>query len=207
MLVTIAEKINYSLSLQKRIRFAFLFPILFYSHFISFSQQTSAALNTSIDSLQSFLKTAKEDTIKLNTLYKLSEECADADILKYAEASLTLAEKLSASSINAIANAGKKGIANASANIGFVYANKGNISKALELFQRSLSIHEEMKNKKGISNLLNNIAVIYKTQGDLKVAFCCISSRLRRIGPLAGRYNGCDRNDPLDKQRRVHDNR
>ncbi len=58
-----------------------------------------------------------------------------------------------------------------------------------------------------------------KTQGDLKVAFCCFSSRLRcspggsveaaagfkpaaastlppGIGPLAGRYNGCDRNDP-----------
>jgi hypothetical protein len=46
-----------------------------------------------------------------------------------------------------------------------------------------------------------------KTQGDLKVAFCCVSSRLRRIGPLAGHYNGCNSKVPLDKQRRVHDNR
>ncbi|MBA3682633.1 MAG: tetratricopeptide repeat protein [Bacteroidetes bacterium] len=110
-----------------------------------------------IDSLLSVLKAAKEDTNKVKTLYNLSEECGDEDILKYAEASLALSEKLNY----------KKGIANAFVNIGFVYANKGNVSKALAFFQKGLNIQQEIGDKQGICTSLNNMAVIYKTQGDL----------------------------------------
>ena len=90
--------------------------IFCFLHF-SMSGQTNndpAQFNSRIDSLLSLLKTAKEDTNKVNILYELSEECSEEDILKYAQAALLLAEKLNY----------KKGVAVASNNIGYVYYTK-----------------------------------------------------------------------------------
>ena len=83
-----------------------------------------------VDSLLSILKTAKEDTNKVNILFQLSEQCVVEDILKYAQQSLALAEKLKY----------EKGIANAYNNIAFVYHNQGQIQKALEYYAEALAI-------------------------------------------------------------------
>lgn len=113
-----------------------------------------------VDSLLAVLKTAKEDTNKVNTLFTLSEYCAEEDILQYAEAALRLSEKLNY----------KKGIANSLGNIGFAYFNQGQIERALEYFLRSLKIQEEVGNLKGMSHLLNNIGFILKGQGEIDKA-------------------------------------
>ena len=115
------------------------------------------AQRTTIDSLQNLLSTAKEDTNKVNILYQLSEACAEEDILKYAMPALQLAEQLNF----------KKGMAQASNNVGYAYNNLGELNKALQYYQNSLRIYEELGNKGGVANLLNNIAVIYNNQGDI----------------------------------------
>ena len=141
--------------------------------FFVFCQLPSAncyAQQSKLDSLLSLLKTAKEDTNKLNIISQLSEECATEDILKYAELALKLSEKLSTSSIEAVATAGKNGIANAFNNIGFVNMNNGEIPKALEYYRKSLKLREEVGNKSGIAVSINNIGFIYNNQGDIESA-------------------------------------
>lgn len=125
-----------------------------------------------IDSLKNLLKTLRENTDKVNILYQLSEESNDdRDVLNYASQSMQLAEKLNY----------KKGIADASNNVGYAYMNLGDIPKALEYYHRSLKIQEELsvqetdstavrESKIGIANSLNNIAYVYDNQGDITMA-------------------------------------
>ncbi|MBI4931426.1 MAG: tetratricopeptide repeat protein [Bacteroidetes bacterium] len=108
----------------------------------------------------------------MNILYQLSEESNDdRDVLNYASQSMQLAEKLNY----------KKGIADASNNVGYAYMNLGDIPKALEYYHRSLKIQEELsvqetdstavrESKIGIANSLNNIAYVYDNQGDITMA-------------------------------------
>jgi len=51
-------------------------------------------------------------------------------------------------------------------NIGFIYYNRGLISIAIEYFDRSLKLQEEINDKEGIAYSLNNIAFIYNNQGE-----------------------------------------
>ncbi|MDP3145683.1 MAG: tetratricopeptide repeat protein [Bacteroidota bacterium] len=55
-------------------------------------------------------------------------------------------------------------------NFGFLMNQKGNISKALEYYKRSLKIQEEIHDKPGIATVLNNMAFIYSYQGDATLA-------------------------------------
>ncbi|HYV92667.1 MAG TPA: tetratricopeptide repeat protein [Chitinophagales bacterium] len=128
--------------------------------FISFSVLLTMAQQSKIDSLENLLKTAKEDTNKVNILYQLSEECNEEDILKYAMPALQLAEKLNY----------KKGMANACNNIGYAYGNQMNSSKALEYFKKSLVIQEEIGDKEKIALSFNNIAEVYNNRGDITEA-------------------------------------
>jgi len=122
-----------------------------------FTPNNCDAQDTKMDSLQNLLKTAREDTTKVNILYELSEECAEEDILKYATPALELAEKLNF----------KKGIADALNNIGYVHNASGDRSGALKYYYKSLKIREEIGDKEGIAGSFNNIAVIYNNQGDV----------------------------------------
>ena len=51
-------------------------------------------------------------------------------------------------------------------NIGLIHRDQGDYPKALDLFQRSLKIEEEMGDKFGIAGSLTNIGLIYMEQGD-----------------------------------------
>lgn len=113
-----------------------------------------------MDSLLTVLKTATEDTTKVNVLFTLSEVCPEEDILKYAEEALHLSEKLNF----------KRGIADALGNIGFAYYNQGQIERGLEYFIKSLKYQEEVKNFNQVAFLLNNIGFIFKEQGDIDKA-------------------------------------
>lgn len=50
-------------------------------------------------------------------------------------------------------------------NYGVDYENKGDIPKALECYEKSLKIKEQINDKLGISSSLNNIGLIYSNQG------------------------------------------
>src|ERR1035438_1710081 len=91
-----------------------------------------------IDSLLTVLKSAKEDTSKVNMLNDLSTECSSTgeykEARKYADEALTLAEKIGF----------KTGIANSIYKIGIVYSALSDFTKALEYFQKSLAINEQV---------------------------------------------------------------
>ncbi len=103
-----------------------------------------------MDSLNALLKTTKEDTNKVNILYQLSEECDEEDILKYAELSLKLAEKLNY----------KKGVASSLHSIGRVYFALKKYKEAEYYTRRSLNLSKELNYPliiRGASLLLKSI--------------------------------------------------
>jgi two-component system, NarL family, sensor histidine kinase UhpB len=131
----------------------FLYMLLVYSLILSAQKHI-------VDSLLRILQNQQEDTTKVNTLFELSEICDESDILKYAEPALALAEKLNY----------KKGIADASSNIGYLYGARGNFIKALEYGEKSLKLRRELGDQKKISTSLNNIGYIYYGQGAVSKA-------------------------------------
>ncbi|MBL4594612.1 MAG: tetratricopeptide repeat protein [Flavobacteriales bacterium] len=58
-------------------------------------------------------------------------------------------------------------LADAHANIGYAYLNKGNIPKALNNYHIALKVLEKIDNKSILGSVLNNIGIIYKIQGDI----------------------------------------
>ena len=55
-------------------------------------------------------------------------------------------------------------------NKGFLATNEGNYSKALEYWNKSLKIFEDLGFKKGTASSLHNIAFVYKDQGNITKA-------------------------------------
>ena len=120
--------------------------ILLYS-ILTFRMQILFAQNNVLDSLQLLLKSAKEDTNKVNILYQLSEQCNEEDILKYTEQALNLAKKLNF----------KKGIASCYHNLGFALNLTGDVDKALSYYKQSIKINESIGNLIGAAGSLNNM--------------------------------------------------
>ncbi len=109
-----------------------------------------------MDSLLNALKTAKEDTNKVNLLNELSEQCDEKDIVLYAQQCYDLAEKLSY----------RKAMADALNNMGYAYDHFGDITRSLDCYTRSLKIYESIGDKNGIASVLNNIGYTYEEQND-----------------------------------------
>jgi len=124
--------------------------------FIVFSINTTAQ-NSIVDSLKSVLQTAKEDTNKVKTLYLLSDECSEEEILDYAIPALELAEKLNF----------KKGIADASSNISYVHFNHGDFTKALQYINKALKIYQAINDKEGVASSLSSLGSNYGQRGDI----------------------------------------
>ena len=144
--------------MKKNLRFIsvlFLCGVLFNS---ALAQNQQA-----IDSLLNVLKTAKEDTNKVNLLHNLGWELmysnTDTAIILGNQA-LALAEK----------SKWKKGIAKSIGNLGTYYFFKGNYSKASDYLFKALKMDEELGNKKGIVKDLSYIGHVYFNQGDYSKA-------------------------------------
>ncbi|MGE0561523.1 MAG: tetratricopeptide repeat protein [Flavobacteriales bacterium] len=61
-------------------------------------------------------------------------------------------------------------LAGALNNIGFIYDDKGDITKALDYYHKALKIREKIGDKHGIAETFNNIGIIYINQGDYNQA-------------------------------------
>lgn len=127
-----------------------LFVFFLFSHNIfSFAQ------NNAIDSLKILLQKDKEDTTKVNHLYKIGFEhlnSGDYDTaLIYTNTILQLAQKLNY----------LKGMADAYNLIGICYTDQGNYEEALKKHFLSLTLREKIQDKKGIASSYNNIGNIY----------------------------------------------
>ncbi|MBK6963844.1 MAG: tetratricopeptide repeat protein [Bacteroidales bacterium] len=111
------------------------------------------------DSLKSLLKTAKNDTLKVNTLIALSGNLVRADAkeaLLYANQAKELADKLGF----------EKGKAYALKSIGMGYYFQGNYIETLLYWQQSLETFQLIGDKLGIANMLNNLGAINFNEGD-----------------------------------------
>ncbi|OFY94448.1 MAG: hypothetical protein A3K10_16890 [Bacteroidetes bacterium RIFCSPLOWO2_12_FULL_31_6] len=150
---------------MKKLIYIFLFFII--CHPVLVEGQVSK-----VDSLKQLLKTAKHDTIKLRILFEMVEEEVDDKIWPlFNEQLKSTAEKILSSKPKVlIANIAKKYLADALNNKGFFCNNQGDIPNALESYDESLKIYEDIGYKKGIAVSLNNIGFIYENQGDISKA-------------------------------------
>ncbi len=124
----------------------------------------SYSSNNKIDSLKTAVKTAKEDSSKVNILNDLSWELINTGDYAKADAKANEALRLS-EKINF-----KKGLSLSLNNIGIIYWYQGDYPKALEYQYKVLKASEENGDKKRIAGALNNIGNIYHDQGDLSKA-------------------------------------
>jgi adenylate cyclase len=104
-------------------------------------------------------QSGKEDTALVNSLLQQSKDrLADNPALAISLAfqAKSLSEKIDF----------PKGAATALKNIGLGYRKQGNNLDALENYNQSLKIFEQLKDNSSIANLYNNIGVVYYKQGD-----------------------------------------
>lgn len=139
--------------INPRPRFFLFFALLLFAK-LSFSQ------NREIDSLKQVLKTAQEDTNKVNSLYRLGLNFFrmgrfDTAIALQGEA-VRLAEKISH----------KIGAARSYKVIGNIYNAQGDYPKALENYFLGLAIYKELKNDWGVGSSYTNMGLAYERQGN-----------------------------------------
>jgi class 3 adenylate cyclase/Tfp pilus assembly protein PilF len=111
------------------------------------------------DSLLLVLKSAREDTLKVNTLIALSGSLLQSNkefALRYANEAKLLADKLGF----------KRGQAYALKSIGMVYYFQGKYIETLPFWQQSLNTFRAIGDRKGISNMLSNLGVVNFNGGD-----------------------------------------
>ncbi|MEO6306116.1 MAG: CHAT domain-containing tetratricopeptide repeat protein [Bacteroidia bacterium] len=159
------------------------------SFLLVFFTSLSIAQNQFIDSLISVLKTAKEDTNKVNTLNVLSLKFANLGQLDTA-LYFTGLSKITAEKIDF-----KKGLANSIHIVGVIYFSAGDYPVALKSFSTSLKIREGINDKLGMANSYNNIGNIYFSTSDLPSAKINFNAALKiyeeignKVG-IAGCYN------------------
>ncbi len=142
--------------------------IVFFLNFLSTSVLISQ--NSIIDSFKVALKTAIYDTTKCNILNTMIEEENDMEVWsKYNDELKKIAEKNISNSTNfKTKKVFLKHYANSLNNIGYIFNKKGEVSKALEYYFKSLKISEEIDDKEGTGTSLNNIGQIYGYQGETK---------------------------------------
>ena len=122
------------------------------------------AQQSKIDSLRPIIKTAKEDTYKVNRLNGLSWAYINIGSyetsLHYSNSALQLASKLNF----------KNGSAYAYNNIGIAYYYQANYPKTLENWLNALKLYEELKDKRGTVIALSNMGNFYLNQIDFQKA-------------------------------------
>lgn len=143
-----------------------------------------------IDSVKQVLNSSGEDTIKLSRLSWLSQNIAsDKEWPKYNLMLYELALKLEKSNNPSIKYNAKKYLGNAINDMGFLENNKGNYDKALEFYERSLKIRQEIGDNSGIASSNNNIGLIFFYKGHIIKALDYFGSAVRAqevLGDKAG---------------------
>lgn len=140
-------------------RFLFIFSIILFTTFNGMSQDKRI-----VDSLEKFVKTAPEDTIKARALGQIAlfySERQPDKALEYGEKALTLSEKLDF----------KIGVGIAYNHIGMAYRTKGEFAKSLEASEKSIRAYEQTHEKVSIASALSNMGTVYVDQGNYDKAY------------------------------------
>jgi serine phosphatase RsbU (regulator of sigma subunit)/Tfp pilus assembly protein PilF len=163
------------------------FRICFFSALtVCFCYFSSFAQRNKIDSIQNVLKTSKEDTNQVKTLYTLAWEFRnnnpDTAIIICTQA-FQLAEKIK----------WQKGEGSSLHLLGVFYASQGNYPTAFDYDLKALKIKESLSDKKGILSIQGNIGNIYFKTGDYAKAMDYFSKALKMAEDL-GNKNGIAQN-------------
>lgn len=137
------------------------------------------AQNHKTDSLLAILKTAKEDSNKLNLLSALMLESETIELYKYAKPLLILSNKL-------LSQNNKKSErklylyhkGNALNNIGYHFQDIGEIDSALHYYNLALGIFQELKNFKQIAMVYLNLGTISQLKGNMNEALLYFKNAL-----------------------------
>jgi adenylate cyclase len=132
--------------------------LIFYLAIIATST-LSASPDKQMDSLKFVLRTAKQDTSRVNTLLVLCGSLvrsAPPEAIRYANEAKVLAVKLNF----------KKGLAYSYKSLGMAYYFQGNYMETLLYWQQSLKTFESINDKLGIANMLNNLGAVNFNEGD-----------------------------------------
>jgi len=146
--------------------------LLFTAQLIISSTAASAQEQQVVDSLNRLLLKPLHDTVKVEIYIDLSMQyylSAPSKAFDYCEQARKISE----------ASGFKKGLATAYGFEAYLYEQKGEVAKAMELYKKSLVLAEETGNKKEASNILNNIAAIYNDQGKNEEALAWHSKSLK----------------------------
>jgi tetratricopeptide (TPR) repeat protein len=149
------------------------------------------AQDKTIDSLKLALKTAAHDTVRCEVLTALAESAPDGEWEKYNEQLKIIAEKNIKTPSSGVHEKKlfKKYYATSLSNMGGIYHSQGHVAKALEFYQESLKIQEEVGDKKGVATTFNNIGFIYYSQSDINKALEYYHKSLKMLEEL-GDKNG-----------------
>ncbi|MBK9285320.1 MAG: tetratricopeptide repeat protein [Sphingobacteriaceae bacterium] len=125
-----------------------------------------------IDSLKNVINNSKHDTSAIQSLLHLGElvylQNMDSALILWQKAYNIANTNINKSKINhEEQKLFKSFMATSLNNIGFFYKSNGNITAALEYYNKSLKIHEELGEKFGIAYTLNNIGTIYQSKGEI----------------------------------------
>lgn len=148
----------------------------------SLGHATTMGNSTKADSLRKLLANAKHDTTKASVYVALSDELYLSrfdTVMPLCLKAIELIDKSLPSANTAEKNSLLFTKANALNNIGYVYKQQGNTSKALEWYEKSLKIRKQLDDKKGIATSFNNIGLIYNNLGDISKALGYYKSALK----------------------------
>lgn len=146
---------------RQAMRKIFTYLLFFVPVFIFFVvlNTASAAQQSKSDSLLNLLKSASDDTSKVNLLNDLFREYQSSDTgkaLKYAAQALRLSQKLGF----------QRGVGSSYNNIGLANFNRGNSNEALENYLSALEVFTDIGFRKGASIVLANIGNLFYNQGN-----------------------------------------
>ncbi len=121
--------------------------------------QTTQVYN--IDSLKKVLSTPLHDTNRIWALNNLGRNYQNSDtVLLIAEQAVELSQRIGF----------KKGEAEAYANMGYWFNQKGNYPRALEYYLKSIQVAENINYKAGLKRSFNSISTVYLYLKDYRTA-------------------------------------
>lgn len=119
--------------------------------------------NNEIDSLENYISSISNDSLKVDALNSLSVSYTSTDLEKTistAQNAATLAREINY----------RRGLGYALKNTGLGYYYLGDYVEAVTIWQEALKIFERIEDKVGVANILSNIGAIYFTEGDYQKA-------------------------------------
>lgn len=134
-----------------------------------------------IDSVLSVYHQSDTDTARINAISRIVEESWDDNVWpRYNQwVHDFVAEKLAEASDSATLYHFRKSYAGALNNIGYLYNSKGNIDKAVDYYNKTLKIQQEIGDKPGMAGTYINTGYIYLNQGLIERALDCYYKSLR----------------------------